>query len=239
MFEDEIRIRPGWFLVFLGVLFFTACAEEIGPRAVRIDDKQDFIKALQNAGADLRETMIEGEVDLHVPAETFQVNAAMIYVYEYESEEARTAVSASLAVDGNSLESQPLPWPDRINIWTTGRLIVAYPGTNGGTIVLLNGLLGDPITQSSPPVDEPFPPAVAAAVGFLAERLDVNPGDVEVTEFAPTSWSDACLGLPDEGEMCDQVVTPGWRIMMRIGGEEFEIHSDQIGDHIRLKGQQD
>lgn len=235
MFGIKIRIRPGPLLIFLGMLLFTACAEEIEPRSVEIEDEQDFIEALQDAGADLRETATEGEVVLGVSAEVLQVNSAMIYVYEYESEEARTAISASLSGNGNSIDARPLPWPDRINIWATGRLIVAYPGADGGTIMLLNGLLGDPITKPSSPVDEPFPPAVTAAVGFLADRMDMNPGDVEVIEFTPTSWPDACLGLPDEGETCDQVATPGWKILMRVGAEEFEIHSDQIGEHVRLK----
>jgi len=237
LFGIKTRIRPGSLLVFLGLLLLTACVEEIEPRSVEIEDKQDFIEALQDAGVDLRETATEGEVVLGGSAEVLQVNSAMIYVYEYESVEARTAISASLSADGSSIDARPLPWPDRINIWAAGRLIVAYPGTDGGTIMLLNGLLGDPITQPSSPVDEPYPPAVTAAVGFLAERMDVIPGNVEVIEFTPTSWPDSCLGLPDEGETCDQVATPGWKILMHVGAEEFEIHSDQIGEHMRLEEQ--
>jgi hypothetical protein len=235
LFGNKNRYRSGTLLVILGILLLTACTEEIEPRSVEIEDKQDFIEALQDAGADLRETAAPGNFDLGVPAEVFQIDSAVIYVYEYESQEARTAISASIAVDGSGIDARPFPWPDRVNIWATGRLIVAYPGTDGGTIVFLNGLLGDPLTQPSSPVDEPFPPAVTAAVGFLAEHMDVIPGDVEVIEFIPASWPDSCLGLPDEGETCEQVATPGWKILMRLGAEEFEVHSDQIGEHMRLK----
>jgi hypothetical protein len=101
--------------------------------------------------------------------------------------------------------------------------------------MLLNGLLGDPLTQPSSFVDEPFPPAVAAAVGFIADQLGVNPGDVEVDDFSAETWPDTCLGLPDEGEICAQVETPGWRIMLGIHNKEYEVHSDQIGENLRVK----
>jgi hypothetical protein len=190
--------------------------------------------ALLDAGADLTETTIEHTVNLEIPPEILQVNSTIVYVYEYESVDARIAVSESMAVDGTSIDEQLLSWPDRINIWASERIIVAYPGIDGATIMLLNGLLGDPINQPPAPVDEPFPPAVTAAVGYLAERINIDPGDVEVTGFTAETWPDACLGLPEEGEWCDQVMVPGWEIMMSVGEDEFVVHSNQIGEYIRL-----
>lgn len=239
LFEIIIRKQFKWLIAFIGMCHLAACAKDIMPRPAKIEDTQDLIEALQDAGANLAETTVEEIVALEIPPQVLQVNSALVYVYEYENVATRAAISESLAVDGSRIGRQPLHWPDRINIWVAERLIVAYAGTDGATIVLLNGLLGDPITQPSSPVDEPFPPAVTAAVGFLAERLDVNPANVEVTWFAPETWPDACLGLPADGEMCAQVETPGYRILMFVGTEEFEVHSDQVGEHIRFKNNSD
>ena len=205
------------------------------PQPARIEDSEDLIKALGDAGAALAETSAEAPANLEVVPEVLQVNSAIVYIYEYESVEARTAISDKLLDSETSIGSQFMLWPDRINIWASGRLIVVYPGTDGGTIMLLDGLLGDPLTQPLPSIDEPFPPAVTAAVGFLAESLNVNPGDVEVIDFTAETWPDTCLGLPDEGEMCAQVETPGWRIIIGVQGEEFEVHSDQVGENLREK----
>ncbi len=235
LFESRNWMRFGLTFVFIVMCCLVACARDVVPQSAKIEDKRDLIKAIRDAGAELAEMSAEAPANLEVAPEVLRVNSAIVYVYEYESVEARTAISETLSLDGTSIDSQLLTWPDRINIWASGRLIVAYPGTDGGTIMLLNGLLGDPLTQPSPSVDEPFPPAVTAAVGFLAEELEVNPGDVEVNSLTAETWPDTCLGLPDEGEVCAQVETPGWRIMIGIHDKEFEVHSDQIGENLRVK----
>jgi len=228
-------MRSGSTFVLVLMCALSACARDVVPQSAKIEDKRDLIQSLGDAGAELVETAAEAPANLEVTPEVFRVNSAIIYVYEYESVEARTAISDTLVIEEVGIESPSLLWPERLNIWASGRLIVAYPGTDGGTIMLLDGLLGDPLTQPSPSVDEPFPPAVASAVGFLAELLDVNPGDVEVIGFTVETWPDTCLGLPDDGEMCAQVETPGWRIMIGIQNQEFEVHSDQVGQNLRVK----
>jgi hypothetical protein len=228
-------MRSSLVFVILVICVLTACARDVVPQSAKIEDKEDLIKALRDAGAELAETSAETPANLEVVPEVLQVNSAIVYVYEYENVEARTAISDTLVVEETSIDSQSLLLPERINVWVSGRLIVAYPGTDGGTIMLLNGLLGDPLTQPSPSVDEPFPPAVAAALGFLADKLGVNPGDMDVVSFTAETWPDTCLGLPDEGEMCAQAETPGWRIMIGVQDQEFEVHSDQIGENLRYK----
>jgi len=235
LLESRNWVQSGLTFASIVICCLAACARDVVPQSAEIEDKQDLIEALRDAGVELAETSAEATATLEVAPEVLRVNSAIVYVYEYESVEARIAISDTLAVEETSIDSQSFLWPDRINIWASGRLIVAYPGTDGGTIMLLDGLLGDPLTQPSPSVDEPFPPAVTAAVGFLADELEVNPGDVEVVGFTAQTWPDTCLGLPDEGEMCAQVETPGWRIMIGVQGQEFEMHSDQVGENLRVK----
>jgi hypothetical protein len=56
----------------------------------------------------------------------------------------------------------------------------------------------------------------------VKEALSAETGaavdDIEVVEAEEKEWSDACLGLAEEGEMCAQVITPGWEVTLRAGG---------------------
>jgi hypothetical protein len=114
-----------------------------------------------------------------------------------------------------------------------GRLIVVYPGTDGGLILLLSGLLGDSITQPISHVDEPYPPAVSAAIQSLADSLGINPGRIEVLNYEVVDWPDTCLGIPEPGVACAQVVTPGWRITLIVDGQSYDVNADEYGDNLR------
>jgi hypothetical protein len=163
----------------------------------------------------------------------FQVDQSLVHMYEYPDLKSRLEVSQTISQDGMIIEWTPVTWPDRPNIWATGRLIVVYPGTDGGLILLLCGLLGDPITRPVPPADEPYPPAVSAAIQSLSESLDMNPGRIEVLSYEPVDWPDSCLGLPETGEACAEVVTSGWKITLMVSGQSYEVRADQYGDQLR------
>ena len=76
--------------------------------------------------------------------------------------------------------------------------------------------------------------AVMAAVRKLSEMTGANVGDIKVLSSEAVDWPDACLGLAEQGEMCAQMVTPGWRILLETGGEQYEVHSNQTGEQLRL-----
>lgn len=76
-------------------------------------------------------------------------------------------------------------------------------------------------------------PAVQEAQNFLSESLGVDVTQVEVVKVEDEEWPDACLGLPDEGEMCAQVVTPGFRITLEVNGQTYVLHTDESGVNIR------
>jgi hypothetical protein len=98
---------------------------------------------------------------------------------------------------------------------------------------LLSGLLGDVLDLPGEAAVEPYPPAVAAAVGWLAERLGLDPGELIVLDYAPAEWPDACLGLPEADEMCAGVITPGWQVVLEAGGAEYRLRTDELGTVIR------
>ncbi len=82
------------------------------------------------------------------------------------------------------------------------------------------------------PLDE-YPEPVEAAVADLAERLGLEPGEIEVAEVEPVDWPDACLGAALEREVCAQVVTPGYRVILSAGDREYEYHTD-LASAVRL-----
>jgi hypothetical protein len=218
------RTHVLWVFVLL-----TACASQAGPRLETVDD---VLGALEDAGAVIAETAILAHPGLGAPGQVWQVNRSLVQITEFESEAARQAVSDRLSPDGLTLDGQPLVWSDRPHLWAIGRVIVAYEGMDGPTILLLSGLLGDPLT-TQPGADAPYPPAVTAAISALADDLAIDPAMVEVVSFEEAEWPDACLGAAGPGEACAEVVTPGWRVILQASGETYELHTDLIGSDVR------
>jgi hypothetical protein len=59
--------------------------------------------------------------------------------------------------------------------------------------------------------------------------------EITVLSHEATQWSDSCLGLASPDEMCLQVITPGWRVILEVGSQQFEYHTDETGERVRLK----
>jgi len=218
-------LRRGAFLLLLA-LAGLAC----GPvRPAEIESADDLVSGLRRARGNV-EVLGEAEGSiLGVSGRALRFGDAEVVAYEYATLSGREAISGSIAPDGLSIGGVSVSWDGRPNIWAEGRLIVLYVGTDGGTIVLLSGLLGDPITGSAPPEDEPYPPGVTAAIGALARGLGIDPGSVDVLHYEAVDWPDACLGLPTPGEACAEVATPGWQVVLSAQGTEVEVHTDLVG----------
>ena len=95
----------------------------------------------------------------------------------------------------------------------------------------------NPLPPQSTPEDlEDYPPAVWAAIEDLALHLEISPDQVQVISFQEEEWPDSCLGLAAPDEMCLQVITPGYRILLGVNGQRYEYHTDQSGDILRVIG---
>jgi len=219
---------------FLVSMWLTSCRSGASPVERKIETADDLVAVLRDAGMAVVETTEAGVPGFGVPAQMFQVDQAVVQVYEYVNVEARIAISQTISPDGEAVDGTAIVWPDRPKFWATGRLIVVYTGTDGGVILLLSGLLGDPITWSSTLVDEPYPPAVTAAIQYISYSLNVEPAGVEVLSIEAVDWPDSCLGLPEAVEECIKVITPGWLIIMRVEGQIYQVSTDQFGKDVRL-----
>ena len=71
--------------------------------------------------------------------------------------------------------------------------------------------------------------AVAAARRDLAARIGVAESRLELVAVESVEWRDASLGCPEPDRFYAQVITPGYRIALRAGGEQHEYHSDAGG----------
>jgi len=93
---------------------------------------------------------------------------------------------------------------------------------------------GDNPTPGSTVHDLPVPPAVDAARSALAVRLGLeNPKMVLILTAFEKEWPDACLGLPQKGELCAQAITTGYEVTMQKDGVEYVYRTNTDGTTVR------
>ena len=191
--------------------------------------------ALRQAGATVEEAAVLAPPAFEAQAaRTLQINDGLVYVYEFAEAAEAQAIALRLAPDGLSLPGEPLPWEGRVSAWWAGRILVVYPGTDGGVVLLLSGLLGDPLTALPEGPEEPYPPAVAAAMAAWAESQGLAPASVDVVDYTAAEWLNGCLGLPKPGESCTPGAVSGWVVKLRAGDLSGSAHTDDLGLQVRL-----
>ena len=221
-------------MLMLGAVACTPSGTSTPPAQPSIEDAQDLINVLRAAGVSVQPTSALADPAFGGRGQVLQISGQLVQVHEYEQLEERQAISQAISTG---------EWPSGADqklqastaVWTAGRLIVVYAGTDGGTHLLLQALLGDPITLAPEVVDEPYPAAVPAALTAAADLFGVTPSDIEVIGLEEMVWSDACLGLPETGERCAEVRIPGWRITLRGGGVEAVFRTDEAGERVRVE----
>lgn len=60
----------------------------------------------------------------------------------------------------------------------------------------------------------------------LAQRLNLPLDKVILVKIEPVDWPDASLGSPEPSKIYAQVITPGYRIILSDGVNQYEYHSD-------------
>lgn len=71
------------------------------------------------------------------------------------------------------------------------------------------------------------PEILLKARGDLAQRLGLHENDVTEAIVEQTDFPDAALGAAVEDEMSAQVITPGWRIRYKAGGDTYEYRATE------------
>lgn len=92
-----------------------------------------------------------------------------------------------------------------------------------------------PATQNVPTlVAENLPPEVVIEIqNQVSEALSVAADQIQIETVEQRDWPDACLGLPNPDEACAEVITPGWLIVVNVGGTEYRYRVDETGTNLR------
>ncbi len=76
--------------------------------------------------------------------------------------------------------------------------------------------------------------AVEAARAFLAGHLGIGVEQVRLVYVEPAEWPDAGLGCPEPGKVYAQVLTPGYRVVLQVQDQQYELHTDRSGKRVVL-----
>ena len=68
----------------------------------------------------------------------------------------------------------------------------------------------------------------------LAQNTDFTLDQITFLDSEHVDWNNACLGAAKPGEMCAQVITPGFRITLDTPAGTYEIHTDETGKDYRI-----
>jgi hypothetical protein len=61
----------------------------------------------------------------------------------------------------------------------------------------------------------------------LAQHVSSSVAQINLVEATEVEWSDSSLDCPQPGMTYLQVITPGYRILLEVDGQEYEYHSNR------------
>ena len=78
------------------------------------------------------------------------------------------------------------------------------------------------------------PQAALAARKVLLDQLKIDVDLIGLVSAESVDWPDACLGIQQSNVMCAQVITAGYKVILSANGVEYEFHTNETGDVVRL-----
>jgi hypothetical protein len=94
-----------------------------------------------------------------------------------------------------------------------GTAVICQPGGS----VTSGGGLADPIVEEF----------INQAKSELAAKLGVAEGDIAVVRSEAVDWADTSLGCAERGKSYQQIISPGYRIILGVDEKRYEYHTDQ------------
>jgi hypothetical protein len=85
----------------------------------------------------------------------------------------------------------------------------------------------DPASPSADPTKEDVEDGdgpLAQAITDLAKETGVDPNEIDVVAHDPVTWRDGSLGCPEPGMMYTQALVEGYRIVLRVSGQQVSYH---------------
>ena len=148
-------------------------------------------------------------------------------------------VARQLGVDMDSIESlelRPVEWSDACLDYSPAAdticAQVITPGFQGEALV--NGQRYEVRSNADGSLVILAPGAALSARETLEAEFGFGPDEVQFVSLEEVEWPDACLGAPDKGEMCAQMITSGYLIRLEAGGRVYELHTNPTGSLVRI-----
>ena len=91
-------------------------------------------------------------------------------------------------------------------------------------------------TPASNPSSAARQNAFRAASSQLSHDVNAPTDTIAGVSQDEMTWRDSCLGCPRTGDSCTQVLTPGYRVVLRVSEATYEYHTD-LGGIARLCSQ--
>ena len=98
------------------------------------------------------------------------------------------------------------------------------------------GQAASPVPTELPPPQPDIPlvgevpqDLLQAVIEHLLGRISASREAIAVEEAEAVVWRDGSLGCPQPGMMYTQALVPGYRIVLRVGGETYDYHASQAG----------
>jgi hypothetical protein len=83
---------------------------------------------------------------------------------------------------------------------------------------------------SAPPtVPRGLQEVVGAARADAARQTGLRADEFEVVSAEPVTWRDGSLGCPQPGRMYTMALVPGYRVLLRAQGKQFDYHAGARG----------
>ncbi len=79
-----------------------------------------------------------------------------------------------------------------------------------------------------------WPHAALAARQTLAQQLGLDPAAITIVSADAVEWPNSCLGVVKPGEMCADVITPGYKVVLEAQGKKYEVHTSENGASVRI-----
>lgn len=81
-----------------------------------------------------------------------------------------------------------------------------------------------------------LPPKVQSAVlEDAARQTSQTVSRLRILQAQPQNWSDGCLGLAESDQLCTQVITSGWRVVVTDGRRNWTYRTDDSGNLVKLE----
>jgi hypothetical protein len=75
---------------------------------------------------------------------------------------------------------------------------------------------------------------VERVITAYAKLANLQLSQIEVVLVEEVDWPNGCLGVEVPGILCNDVITPGYRIVLQVNGQTVELHSTLSGDDYRV-----